>query len=385
MGKGEGSTKADNKKELEEANAVMQAWKYALGFTELAVLKCAIELGVADEIETQGGAATLSQLSAALNCSYTSLYRIMRFLVHNQVFKAKAVATQEATTYLQTELSRCLLKGGEKSMASFILFESTPIMLAPWHGLSAWVSSNKAAPPPFEATHSQDIWAYTAQNPEHSRLLDEAMACDARLAAAAVIGSCPEVFEGIEVMVDAGGGNGTFVGMMVKALPQIKGINFDLPHVVSIGPHWNGVEHAGGNMFESIPKADATFLLKVLHDWSDSECIQILKKCEEAIAEDNNDDSISDGKQIKKKRKKVVIVEAVIDDDYDDEEQDEQGSQLQSWTGVRLGLDMVMMAHTNGGKERTRTEWAHVLNEAGFSSFSIKPTSAVQSIIEAFP
>ncbi|PKH99542.1 hypothetical protein CRG98_049650, partial [Punica granatum] len=91
----------------------------------------------------------------------------MRFLVHNQVFKAKAVATQEATTYLQTELSWCLLKGGEKSMASFILFESTPIMLAPWHGLSAWVSSNKAAPPPFEATHSQDIWAYTAQNPEH--------------------------------------------------------------------------------------------------------------------------------------------------------------------------------------------------------------------------
>ncbi|PKI33126.1 hypothetical protein CRG98_046482, partial [Punica granatum] len=50
----------------------------------------------------------------------------MRFLVHNRVFKAKAAATQEATTYLQTALSRRLLKGGEKSMASLILFESTP-------------------------------------------------------------------------------------------------------------------------------------------------------------------------------------------------------------------------------------------------------------------
>ncbi|OWM83991.1 hypothetical protein CDL15_Pgr004422 [Punica granatum] len=387
MGRGEGSLKADDIDQLEEATAAVQAWKYALRFTEMAALKCVIELGVADEIESQGGAATLSHLSTALSCSLPSLHRIMRFLVHHRVFKARRAATQEATTYLQTALSRRLLRGGEKSMAALILFEATPTMLAPWHGLSAQVLSKGTAPQPFEAAHGQDLWAYTAQNPEHSRLLDEAMACTARLTAAAIIGGCQDVFEGVRAVVDVGGGNGTFLGMVVKALPQIQGINFDLPHVLSSAPHWDGVEHVGGNMFESIPKADATFLMQVLHDWSDSECIHILKKCREAIAEDGNGGN-DHGSDVKlKKSKKVVILEAVLDDDYNGERQfeEEEDSELQSWSGIRLSLDMVMMAHTNGGKERSRSEWAHLLAEAGFSSFSFKPTSVIPSVIEAFP
>ena len=39
----------------------------------------------------------------------------------------------------------------------------------------------------------------------------------------------------------------------------------------------------------------------VLHDWSDEECIQILKKCREAISNS-------------KENGRVIIVEAVIDD-----------------------------------------------------------------------
>ena len=82
----------------------------------------------------------------------------------------------------------------------------------------------------------------------------------------------------------------------------------------------------------------------VLHDWGDDECIRILKKCREAIAEDKG---------------KVIVVEAVIDEK--DEKEDIK------LTNVRLMLDMVMMAHTTTGKERTLKEWGYVLGEAGFS------------------
>jgi hypothetical protein len=49
--------------------------------------------------------------------------------------------------------------------------------------------------------------------------------------------------------------------MLVKAFPWLRGINFDLPHVVSEAVEFHGVEHVGGDMFQSVPKADAVFLM----------------------------------------------------------------------------------------------------------------------------
>jgi len=62
-------------------------------------------------------------------------------------------------------------------------------------------------------------------------------------------------------------------------------------------------------------------------------------------------------------------------------EEEEEGSKL---ADVGVVLDMVMMAHTNFGKERTLKEWEYVIKTAGFSSFTVKPIHAVQSVILAF-
>lgn len=97
----------------------------------------------------------------------------------------------------------------------------------------------------------------------------------------------------------------------------------------------------------------------MLHDWGDDECISILKKCREAVPQDTG---------------KVIIVEAVID-----------GGGEEKLKDVGLMLDMVMMAHTTTGKERTLKEWAYVLNQAGFSRHTVHRIQAVQSVIEAFP
>ncbi|XP_016650415.1 PREDICTED: 3'-hydroxy-N-methyl-(S)-coclaurine 4'-O-methyltransferase 1-like [Prunus mume] len=100
----------------------------------------------------------------------------------------------------------------------------------------------------------------------------------------------------------------------------------------------------------------------VLDDWGNDECIRILKKCREATPEDKG---------------KVIIVEVVIDEK--DEKEDIK------LTNLRLMLDMVKMAHTNTGKERTLKEWEYVLGEAGFSRHTITPIHAVCSVIQAFP
>ncbi|KAL3580841.1 hypothetical protein D5086_018676 [Populus alba] len=256
----------------------------------MAVVKCAIELGIADAIENNEGPMTLSELSSSLGCAPSSLYRIMRFLVHHSIFKEKP-SSQGTTVYVQTALSRRLLKKGEKSMVGLLLFESSHVMMAPWHNLSSRVLNDNNSP--FEGAHGDDIWKYALANPAHSKLIDDAMACDAKLVVPEIVEGCPEVFDGVKTLVDVGGGNGTTLQMLVKAFPCIQGINFDLPHVVSAAPESEGVQHVGGDFFQSVPKADAAFLMWVLHDWNDEECIQILKNCKEAIQSDKGKCNLS--------------------------------------------------------------------------------------------
>ncbi|KAE8672022.1 heterodimeric geranylgeranyl pyrophosphate synthase small subunit [Hibiscus syriacus] len=266
----------------------------------MAVVKCAIELGIADAIENHGSPMTLSQLTTTLGCEPSRLHRIMRFLVHYRIFKEEPV-TGDSIGFALTPLSRILIRHGERSMAALILLESSPVMLAPWHGLSAHVLNSGNSP--FEAANGKDVWSYAEVNLSHSKLIDDAMACDAKLAVSAIIEGCPQVFDGIKSVVDVGGGNGTALSMLVKAFPWIHGINFDLPHVVAVAPKVDGIEHVGGDMFERVPEADAAFLMKLLHDWEDEECIKILKKCREAIRHNEG---------------KVIIVQSVIEDDKDD-------------------------------------------------------------------
>ncbi|XP_073029276.1 flavonoid 4'-O-methyltransferase 3-like [Primulina eburnea] len=354
-------SKAKTRSQLQEKEAQaakVDIWKYVFAFTPMAVLKCAIELQISETIESHGGSITLPELSVALHCSPSALHRIMRYLIYHGFFKQTRIIRdhESSVCYTQTPHSRLLLKDG---MAALILLESSPVMLAPWHGLSGRAMLKGAYP--FEAAHGGvDVWKYAAANPDHSKLINDAMACHARLAVAAIVDQYPEAFEGIISLVDVGGGDGTALNALVKACPWIRGVNYDLPHVTSVAPHHEGVEHVGGDMFKMVPKGDAVFLMWVLHDWSDDECIQILRNCMEAIPRDKG---------------KVIIVEAVV----------EVGEGVDEYSEVRLALDMVMMAHTEKGKERTWEEWGCLLNEAGFTKYIEKRIGDVVSVIEAYP
>ncbi|KAI4367244.1 hypothetical protein MLD38_023006 [Melastoma candidum] len=349
--------------ETATAAASVNIWKYVFGFTDAAVVKCAVDLGIPRVIRSNGGdSIRLSQLSSALGCGQdqsAALRRIMRFLAQRGFF-TYASRDPVDPEYSMTPLSRLLLEDDPHSMARFILLEAHPTMLGPWQNLARHVLDGT---PPFVVANGEDVWLRATGDREFGRLVDDAMACDARIVVPAIAHGCPNLFQGIGSVVDVGGGNGITMSMIVKAFPPVKGINFDLPHVVADAPSWEGVEHVGGDMFKEVPKADAAFLMWVLHDWSDDDCIHILRKCKDAIPRDGGG--------------KVVIVEGVMEEEGE-EAQDEL-------SGVRLSLDMVMMAHTKAGRERTRKEWESVITQAGFSRIHITAIAAVQSVIEVFP
>lgn len=80
----------------------------------------------------------------------------------------------------------------------------------------------------------------------------------------------------------------------------------------------------------------------ILHDWSDEECIKLLRNCYKALPDTG----------------KVIVVEANVPE-IPDSSQAAKSASL---------FDMVMLVI--GGKERTLTEFLTLAKEAGFSGIS---------------
>ncbi|XP_052208567.1 (R,S)-reticuline 7-O-methyltransferase-like isoform X2 [Diospyros lotus] len=341
-------------------DAQAEIWQQMLSFADAMALKCAVELHIADIIHSYGCPISLSQIAAGIDApspDIVSLERIMRFLVRKKIFTATPPLVDGGETlYGLTPASKFLLHDAELSLAPIVLMESDPRALAPWQSFSRCVREGGIA---FEKAHGKEIWDYGSANPDFSRVFNAAMGCTAKVTTTAIVAAYKDGFHSIGSLVDVGGGIGTSISEITKAYPHIKAINFDLPHVVATAPKYPGVTHIGGDMFESVPKADAVFMKWILHDWSDEDCAKILKNCRKAIPE---------------KTGKVILVEVVLKPD---------GESMFDNTG--FVFDLIMLAHSSGGKERTEAEWKRVLEKGGFPRYNIIRIPALPSIIEAYP
>ncbi|KAK4589810.1 hypothetical protein RGQ29_020409 [Quercus rubra] len=204
------------------------------------------------------------------------------------------------------------------------------------------------------------IWDYADQNPDFNDLFNKAMTSDSGMMNL-VVKDCKPVFEGLDTLVDVGGGTGTCARTISEAFPHLKCTVLELPHVVANLQGSLNLNFVGGDMFQSIPSADAILLKLVLHALSDEECVNVLKKCREAISN-------------KGKEGKVIIIDIVIDEKKDEHE----------ITGTKLFFDMLMMVVVIG-RERHEKEWEKLFLEAGFSHYKIKPLLGLRSLIEVYP
>src|SRR5262249_53142902 len=136
---------------------------------------------------------------------------------------------------------------------------------------------------PFDHHFGKPAFAYVMEKPELVSLFNDAMQGFSWPATEAILESCD--FSDVDTFADIAGGNGDIlVGVLQKYL-SLRGILFDRPEVVARSTaviDGAGVadrcQLIGGDFFESIPvQADAYFMRHILHDWSDDECIVILK------------------------------------------------------------------------------------------------------------
>lgn len=132
---------------------------------------------------------------------------------------------------------------------------------------------------PFKKAHGVEVWDFSLANPQFNHLFNDSMRCATEIIIHAMLVKYKDGFDGMESLVDVGGGTGAMIAEIVKGNPHIRGINFDLPHVVATAPEHQGVEHVGGDMFVHIAEADAVIMKWILHDWGDEDCVKILRNC----------------------------------------------------------------------------------------------------------
>ncbi|KAI3807808.1 hypothetical protein L1987_23742 [Smallanthus sonchifolius] len=210
------------------------------------------------------------------------------------------------------------------------------VYIESWFGLKDSVIEGGVS---FDKVHGTHAFEYPALDARFNEVFNKAMVDHTTIVMKEVL-ECYHGFNNLERLVDVGGGLGININMIVTKHPKIKGINFDLPHVIQRAALYQGIQHVGGDMFKEVPQGDAIFMKWILHDWSDDHCVKLLKNCYKALPDDG----------------KVIIVEVILPFVPD----------TSSSTKVNTQIDAVMMANFHGGKERTEDEFLALAKGAGF-------------------
>ncbi|KAK9019613.1 hypothetical protein V6N11_054129 [Hibiscus sabdariffa] len=354
----------------EIVNELLQAqahvWNHIFSFINSMSLQCAIDLDIPDIIHKHGKPMPITKLIAALPKLHPTkacnIYRLMRILVHSGFFAQQKLGDGAGEDgYVLTDASRLLLKDNPLSAEPFLKAMLDPILVQPWHFLGTWFQNDDRTP--FVTAHGKMLWDYCGHNPRVNNSFNEGMASDARLVNSILIDKYKGGFEGLNSVVDVGGGTGTLGKAIAQAFPHMDCTVFDLPHVVAGLQDSGNLKYVGGDMFEGFPAADAVLLKWIMHDWSDEECVNILKHSKEAICRGEKEGG------------KVIIIDMVMM---------KNGKGKEELMETQLFIDMVMMVLMTG-KERGEEEWAKLFSAAGFSGYKIIPIMGLRSVIEVYP
>lgn len=93
---------------------------------------------------------------------------------------------------------------------------------------------------PFNKAYGMTAFEYHGTDPRFNKVFNRGMADHSTITMKKILETY-RGFEGLNTLVDVGGGTGAVLGMIISKYPSIKGINFDLPHVIEDAPSLPGM------------------------------------------------------------------------------------------------------------------------------------------------
>jgi hypothetical protein len=170
----------------------------------------------------------------------------------------------------------------------------------------------------------------------------------------------PYDFSGLSHLCDVGGGHGSTLCTLLVKYPHLQGTVLELPSVVEhtelLWADKMGVgdrcTYVPGDMFREVPPADAYMVKRVIHDWNNEECRQILAIMHRAAPENG----------------RVLIIEQVV-----------PGPDTPHFSKL-FDIHMLIMLT---GRERTLEEYTKLLEEARWQYHQRwYPASKILGVVE---
>jgi hypothetical protein len=314
------------------------------------MIYAAAKLGIADLVAD--APRSCDELAAATETHAPTLYRLLNAPASVGIFTEVA-----PRRFGLTPLAEGLRAGVPDSLRPLAIMWGADWAWRSWGEILYSLKTGQSA---FEHVYGMGVFDYLTRHPEDARVCDETMVALSTQTATEVASVYD--FPGIDTLVDVGGGHGTLLAAILKANPLMRGILFDLPHVVEGSQEpleATGVadrcEGVGGSFFEKVPEGDACILKWIIHDWDDERSLAILRNCRRALP--------SDGK--------LLLVENVIRPGNDPDPAKQ--------------LDLCMLVWTSGGRERDESEYRALYEASGFRLTRIVPTPSGMSVIEGAP
>ncbi|XBJ27663.1 hypothetical protein VPH35_004894 [Triticum aestivum] len=329
-----------------DEEACMYALQLATSSILPMTLKNAIELGMLETLVSAGGKAlSPSEVAAQLPCKANPdapamVDRMLRLLATHKVVSCEMEKGEDGLLvrrYSPAPVCKWLTANEDGvSMAPMLLMVQDKVLMDCWYHLKDVMVDGGL---PFNKAHGTSLFEYQGKDAHFNSVFNKNMKDHTTI----IIKKLLEFyrgFDGVNTVVDVGGGVSTMIHAITSTYPCIRGINFDLPHVISEvlpSPH---VQHIGGDMFKKVPPGDTILMKWILHDWNDEHCMILLRNCYDALPAQG----------------KVVVVECILP----------VTSEAKLAEQVVLKVDMIMLTHSHSGKERYLNEFEQLAMGAGF-------------------
>lgn len=315
------------------------------------ILYAGVKLGIFDALGSGPKGATAIAQELELDSALS--YRLLRALGSLELLKEHS-----DRTFSITEAGEFLGKNHPRTLGGVALLAEGPEHYAIWKHLPAMVRDGKQNG--FIREFGRLAFDHAAHNREYAEAFNEAMSSHSTVETEWALQALDGFdFSSISHLCDVGGGQGYMLCNFLVKYPRLTGTVLEQPSVIEhrallwadklkVGAR---CKYTGGDMFAAVPNADAYMLKKILHDWSDQECVQILRNIHKAAPQ----------------RGRVFIFEHVIPD---------------ADTPHFAKLYDIHMMCWGAGQERTSHDYAALLNEAGWQYVDtwFSPSKAIGAV-----
>lgn len=253
------------------------------------------------------------------------------------------------------EMAQLLTRNHPRSMRDAVVMLPDP---GHWNSWSELEHTVRTGEPAFrKALGVENVFDYFANQPQEAERFHRAMASLTR----AFVHEIEKVYDlsPFGCIADIGGGHGQLLALLLQRAPQARGLLFDSGPVLegALAPLQalgvaDRVEQKAGDFFVEVPSGADLYLLKhILHDWTDEQCLTILRNLARAMNKDG----------------RLLVVEMLLPEPPARAE------------GALMDLNMMVIT---GGRERSANHFEGLFQQVGLRTKRVISLASPFQIIE---